>query len=46
LEPSIINDLRSAVQTGTPLGNDRFKKEVEQVLGVKIGYAKRGKAKE
>ena len=45
LEPSIINDLRSAVQTGTPLGNDRFKKEVEKLLGVKVGYAKRGRPK-
>jgi len=45
LEPSLINDLRSAVQTGTPLGNDRFKEEVEQLLGVKVGYAKRGRPK-
>ncbi len=45
LQPSLINDLRSAVQTGTPLGNDRFKQEVEQLLGVKVGYAKRGRPK-
>lgn len=45
LDPSLICDIRSAVQTGTPLGNDRFKEKVEQLLGVKVGYAKRGRPK-
>jgi len=45
LDSSLINDLRSAVQTGTPLGNDRFKAEVENLLGVKVGYARRGRPK-
>jgi putative transposase len=45
LDTLLINDLRSAVQTGTPLGNNRFKEEVEQLLGVKVGYAKRGRPK-
>jgi putative transposase len=45
LDSSLINDLRSAVQTGTPLGNDKFKVEVEKILGVKVGYAKRGRPK-
>jgi len=45
LDPSLINDLRSAVQTGTPLGNDRFKGEVEELLGMKVGYARRGRPK-
>lgn len=45
LDAALINDLRSAVQTGTPLGNNKFKEEIEQLLGVKIGYAKRGRPK-
>jgi len=45
LDASVIDDLRSAVQTGTPLGNTKFKEEVEQLLGVKTGYAKRGRPK-
>jgi len=45
LDSSLIEDLRSAVQTGTPLGNDRFKEEVEELLGVKVGYARRGRPK-
>jgi len=45
LEPSLINDLRSAVQTGTPLGNASFKAEVEDLLGMKVGYAIRGRPK-
>ena len=45
LGASLIDDLRSAVQTGTPLGNDKFKEEVELLLGVKTGYARRGRPK-
>ena len=45
LDASLIDDLRSAVQTGTPLGNNKFKGDVEKLLGVKIGYAKRGRPK-
>jgi putative transposase len=45
LDASLINDLRSTVQTGTPLGNNKFKEEVEELLGVKTGYAKRGRPK-
>lgn len=45
LHPSLINDLRAAVQTGTPLGDDGFKKHIEQLLGMTVGYAKRGRPK-
>lgn len=38
-----IHAIRSTVQTGTPLGNDRFKSEVEGVLGRRVGQAKRGR---
>jgi putative transposase len=46
LNTSLIDDLRAAVQTGTPLGNNKFKEEVEQLLGVKTGYLRRGRPKE
>lgn len=35
--------LRSALQTGTPLGNERFKADIEAALGCKVGYARRGR---
>lgn len=35
--------LRCALQTGTPLGNERFKAEIEAALQVKVGYARRGR---
>lgn len=33
----------SAWMTGTPLGNNRFKKEIEQALGRKVGQNRRGR---
>lgn len=33
----------AAWQTGTPLGNDRFRAEVEAMLGRKVGQARRGR---
>jgi len=38
-----INDIRNAVQTGTPLGSDRFKAQIENLLQVKVGFSKRGR---
>ncbi len=35
--------LRCALQSGTPLGNDKFKAEIEAVLGRKVGFARRGR---
>ena len=35
--------LRSALQTGTPLGNDRFRSQIEAVSGRKVGYLGRGR---
>jgi len=43
LDDKLIHDIRASVQTGTPLGNDRFKAEVERLLGVKVGHAHRGR---
>ncbi len=35
--------VRAALQTGTPLGNDRFKAQVEAMVGRKVGFASRGR---
>ncbi len=41
---SKINDeMRKSWQTGTPLGGDRFRTQVEQALGQKVGQARRGR---
>ncbi len=45
LDEYLVNDIRNAVQTGTPLGNERFKEQVEALLGKKVGYAARGRPK-
>ena len=37
--------LRCALQTGTPLGNERFKAEIEAALNTKVGFARRGRPK-
>jgi len=38
-----IQDIRAAVQTGTPLGNQRFREQVEKILQRKVGQSRRGK---
>lgn len=38
-----MKQIRSAWQTGTPLGNDRFKAKVEAKLKTKVGHARRGR---
>jgi putative transposase len=38
-----IHAIRSTVQTGTPLGNDRFKQQIEQTLQCRVGQARRGR---
>ena len=35
--------LRCALQTGTPLGNEKFKAEIEATLNLKVGFAHRGR---
>lgn len=39
----VIDDLRASLQSGTPLGGDRFKDQIEQVLKVSVGQVKRGR---
>jgi putative transposase len=45
IDPAVLRDVRSCLQTGTPLGNDRFRAQIEQALGVKVGYSVRGRPK-
>ena len=40
-----LKQLRACLQTGTPLGNDRFREQIEQTLGLKVGFSKRGRPK-
>ncbi len=35
--------IRGALQTGTPLGNEKFKAEIETALQRKVGHARRGR---
>ncbi len=34
---------RCALQTGTPLGNEKFKGEIQAALQLKLGFARRGR---
>jgi putative transposase len=43
LDPEVIQHISSATETGTPLGNDRFREQIAAVLNQKVGYAKRGR---
>lgn len=38
-----VQDIRAAVQTGTPLGNDRFRQQIENELQCKVGQPRRGR---
>ncbi len=46
LDPDRVDEIRAAVQTGTPLGNDRFRQWLEQELGCRVGQARRGRPAE
>jgi len=43
LSDADIHQIRRASYYCYPLGNDRFKKKIEEVLGRKVGYATRGR---
>ncbi len=38
-----LNNIRGALQTGTPLGSDLFKAQVEEKIGMKVGQARLGR---
>ena len=35
--------IRACLHSGTPLGNDHFKKKIESAIGTRVGYSKRGR---
>ncbi len=35
--------IRASLHSGTPLGNDRFKQQIESVVGCRVGFSKRGR---
>lgn len=43
LSDSLISEIQQTTQTGTPLGSEKFRSEIEKLLGVKTGYSKRGR---
>jgi len=43
LDSVILQEIRGAVQTGTPLGSQKFKEKVENILSVSTGQTKRGR---
>ncbi len=45
LEDEQLMEIRDALQTGTPLGNELFKEKIEKKLKSKVGQAKRGRPK-
>ena len=45
-KPSLADELdliRASLHSGTPLGNDGFKKKIESVIGSSVGFSKRGR---
>ncbi len=43
VDPGHVTAIRRAWQTGTPLGNDRFRNQIESTLGCPVGYSARGR---
>ncbi len=38
-----LTGLRESLQTGTPLGNEHFREQIESALNRKVGYCRRGR---
>jgi len=45
LDTECLDDIRAAWQTGTPLGSDTFRQNIEKKLKCKVGQSKRGRPK-
>jgi len=43
LAPEQVHTIRSCVQTGTPLGNDHFRAQIEEMTGRRVGQSHRGR---
>ena len=45
LEQLDIEHIRHCINTGQPTGNDRFRREIEKALSIRLGQGKRGRPK-
>ena len=45
LDEKILSNIRNCAQSGTPLGNNKFKRQIENKLKIKVGYSIRGRPK-
>ena len=45
MDENLIKEISSSLQTGTPLGRQKFKDEIEELLGMKVGYTRQGRPK-
>jgi len=45
LDGQVVNDIRAFLQTGTPMGNDRFREQIERALQIRVGQPCRGRPK-
>jgi len=45
LDAKVLTNIRNCAQTGTPLGNNKFKSQIESKLKIKVGYNTRGRPK-
>lgn len=43
LDPQDIEYIHQSINTGLPTGSDKFRREIEQALSVKLGQGKRGR---
>ena len=43
LDTYVLEEMRACLQSGTPLGHERFKIQIALALKVKVGQAKRGR---
>jgi putative transposase len=43
LDATQLDEVRAATQSGTPLGDDSFRTEIESVLLVRVGQIRRGR---
>ncbi len=46
LNSELLSDVRNCLQSGTPIGNERFRSEIETALNVKVGQKRRGRPRQ
>jgi len=45
MDENLIKEISSSLQTGTPLGNKKFKVEIEKIFKITISYTRQGRLK-